>query len=72
MDSAGRSAPTRRSQAVVIGAGWAGLAAAHALSKAGAQVTVLEAGDSVGGLSGASRSKKGRAIEPGIKGSATS
>ncbi|MET7730627.1 protoporphyrinogen oxidase [Streptomyces sp. NPDC005402] len=37
------------SQVVVIGAGIAGLAAAHRLSRGGARVTVLEASDRVGG-----------------------
>ncbi|MEU1474313.1 protoporphyrinogen oxidase [Streptomyces sp. NPDC005760] len=37
------------SQVVVIGAGIAGLAAAHRLSQRGARVTVLEASDRVGG-----------------------
>ena len=55
--------------AIVIGAGWGGLAAAHALSKAGVKVTVLEAADAVGGLSTASRIS-GRVTEPGIKGCA--
>ena len=37
------------SSAVVIGAGIAGVAAAEALLQAGFEVTVLEAGDQVGG-----------------------
>ena len=59
---------SKKPKAIVIGAGWAGLASAHALQKAGAEVTLLEAADSVGGLSSAARTKKGRSVEPGIKG----
>ncbi|XP_068646798.1 uncharacterized protein [Aristolochia californica] len=44
MDSS--HAPERK-KVVVVGAGWAGLAAAHHLSKQGASVTVLDAGDPV-------------------------
>ncbi len=44
--------------AVVIGAGWAGFGAAMALAKAGARVTLLDAGQAPGGL----------ATELGIKG----
>ena len=53
---------------MVVGAGWGGLGAAWALSKAGIAVTVLDAGESVGGLSSAWRTARGRAVEPGIKG----
>jgi cation diffusion facilitator CzcD-associated flavoprotein CzcO len=44
--------------AVVIGAGWAGFGAAMALAKAGASVTLVDAGQAPGGL----------ATELGIKG----
>ena len=37
-------------RAVVVGAGVAGLAAAHRLARSGAEVTVLEAADRVGGM----------------------
>ena len=62
----------KKPRAIVIGAGWAGLASAHALQKAGAEVVLVEAGDSIGGLSSAVRTAKGRAVEPGIKGYGTS
>lgn len=42
-------AKASRSDVIVIGAGLAGLAAAHVLEAAGARVTVLEASDRVGG-----------------------
>ncbi|NUO89818.1 MAG: FAD-dependent oxidoreductase, partial [Dermatophilaceae bacterium] len=40
---------TGTGRVVVVGAGIAGLAAAHRLSQRGARVTVLEASDRVGG-----------------------
>jgi monoamine oxidase len=44
-----RAGGGRRLKAVVVGAGFAGLAAAHALTDAGAEVVVFEARDRVGG-----------------------
>ena len=41
--------PAARSDVIVIGAGLAGLAAAHALQAGGARVRVLEASDRIGG-----------------------
>lgn len=42
---------TKRTETIVIGGGPAGLSAAHELASTGKSVTVLEAGDSVGGIS---------------------
>jgi uncharacterized protein with NAD-binding domain and iron-sulfur cluster len=53
---------------VVIGAGWAGLGAAYTLVKQGYQVTLLEAGATVGGLVSAWQTPTGRAVEAGIHG----
>lgn len=44
-----RAAPARRESVVVVGAGLAGLAAAHRLREAGKRVTVIEARDRPGG-----------------------
>ncbi|CAI5519546.1 unnamed protein product [Closterium sp. Naga37s-1] len=53
---------------VVIGAGWAGLGAAHHLTKQGYDVTLLEAGRQPGGLVAGWRSDKGKPVEVGIHG----
>lgn len=49
MSGTGTETGTAPARVVVIGAGIAGLAAAHRLLQRGARVTVLEAGDRVGG-----------------------
>lgn len=54
--------------AVVVGAGWAGFGAAHALTKLGVSVTVLDASPSPGGLSTGFRTVQGRPVEAGLKG----
>jgi len=54
--------------AVVVGGGWAGFGAAHALTKLGLSVTVLDASPSPGGLSTGFRTAQGRPVEAGLKG----
>ena len=56
-----------RLRAVVIGAGFAGLAAADRLREAGAEVTVLEARDRVGGRVHSRRLENGAVIELGAE-----
>eukprot|EP00741_Cyanophora_paradoxa_P008367 tig00001302_g8094.t1 len=56
-----------RKRVAVIGAGWAGLAAAHHLSKSGVDVTLIEA-SRPGGLVAGWRTEKGRPTEAGIHG----
>ncbi|MEM6598042.1 MAG: FAD-dependent oxidoreductase [Cyanobacteria bacterium P01_C01_bin.69] len=53
---------------VVVGAGWAGLGAAHHLAKQGYAVTLLEAGAQPGGLVAGWQTPKGRSVEAGIHG----
>lgn len=52
----------------MVGGGWAGFAAALALAKAGADVTILDAAENPGGLSSAFTTPGGQLVEPGIKG----
>ena len=55
-------------KAIVIGSGFGGLGAAWSLSKAGADVLLLDAAPQPGGLSAVIKTPKGRVVEPGIKG----
>ncbi len=59
---------TSPKKVVIIGAGWAGLSAAHHLSKQGYEVTLLEAGTYPGGLVAGWQTPKGRSVEAGIHG----
>ncbi|KAI8467660.1 MAG: hypothetical protein J3K34DRAFT_523548 [Monoraphidium minutum] len=60
--------PHRGKRVVVVGGGWGGFGAALALAKAGAEVTLLDAAETPGGLSSAFVTPGGRVVEPGIKG----
>lgn len=62
------SNPASPKKVVIIGAGWAGLSAAHHLSKQGYEVTLLEAGAYPGGLVAGWQTPKGRSVEAGIHG----
>ncbi|BBM99034.1 hypothetical protein MPTK1_1g18160 [Marchantia polymorpha subsp. ruderalis] len=57
-----------KKKVVVVGAGWAGLGAAHHLSKQGLDVTLLEAGPQPGGLVAGWKTPAGRSVEVGIHG----
>ncbi len=59
---------TPQKKVVVVGAGWAGLGAAHHLAKQGYEVTLLEAGAYPGGLVAGWQTEKGRSVEAGIHG----
>lgn len=52
-----------KSDVVIIGAGYTGLAAAYDLAKAGLKVTVLEQDETVGGLAGSFNLTTGQSIE---------
>mmetsp|Transcript_10302 Transcript_10302/g.28093 ORF Transcript_10302/g.28093 Transcript_10302/m.28093 type:complete len:554 (-) Transcript_10302:461-2122(-) len=53
---------------VVVGGGWAGFGAAKHLSECGYNTTLLDAQANPGGLSSGFRTKKGQAVEAGMKG----
>ena len=53
---------------IVIGAGWAGLAATSYLAKQGYDVTLLEAASHPGGLVAGWQTPGGRSVEGGIHG----
>ncbi len=53
---------------VVVGAGWAGLAATYHLAQQGYRVTLLEAGSHPGGLVAGWKTAAGRSVEGGIHG----
>lgn len=57
-----------KKKVVVVGAGWAGLGAAHHLSKQGYDVTLLEAGPQPGGLVAGWKTPGGKSVEVGIHG----
>lgn len=58
----------RSPKVVVVGAGWAGLGAAHHLARQGYAVTLLEAGAHPGGLVAGWETQAGRSVEAGIHG----
>ncbi|MEE3717440.1 FAD-dependent oxidoreductase [Tumidithrix elongata RA019] len=62
------SSESQKNKVVVVGAGWAGLGAAHHLAKQGYDVTLLEAGAYPGGLVAGWKTSGGRSVEAGIHG----
>eukprot|EP00252_Welwitschia_mirabilis_P026450 TRINITY_DN8691_c0_g1_i1.p1 TRINITY_DN8691_c0_g1~~TRINITY_DN8691_c0_g1_i1.p1 ORF type:complete len:552 (-),score=99.64 TRINITY_DN8691_c0_g1_i1:425-2080(-) len=59
---------SNRKKIIVVGAGWAGLGAAHHLTKQGFDVVLLEAGEQPGGLVSGWKNAAGRSVEVGIHG----
>lgn len=59
---------TETNKIIVIGAGWAGLAATSHLAEQGYEVTLLEAAPYPGGLVAGWKTKGGRSVEGGIHG----
>ncbi len=62
------TAGTQEKRVVVVGAGWAGLAATYHLTKQGYDVTLLEAGSYPGGLVAGWKTTAGKSVEAGIHG----
>ncbi|EFJ15075.1 hypothetical protein SELMODRAFT_180688 [Selaginella moellendorffii] len=58
----------KKKKVIVVGAGWAGLGAAHHLIKQGFDVTLIEAGAQPGGLVAGWKTASGRSVEVGIHG----
>jgi monoamine oxidase len=65
--TSGISRPATLSNAIVVGAGFAGLAAADELARAGHEVVVLEATDRVGGRVWSERLANGSIVERGAE-----
>jgi uncharacterized protein with NAD-binding domain and iron-sulfur cluster len=59
---------SEQKRVIVVGAGWAGLAATYHLAKEGYDVTLLEAGPYPGGLVAGWKTPGGRSVEGGIHG----
>jgi len=68
MDEEKKQQKNKNKKVVVVGAGWAGLGAAHHLTKQGYEVTLLEAGAQPGGLVAGWKTASGRSVEVGIHG----
>ena len=59
---------TQAPKVIIVGAGWAGLGAAHHLAEQGYNTTLLEAGPHPGGLVAGWKTPEGKSIEVGIHG----